>query len=279
MRAVCVISAAVMSLLATSAATADAAKLRGETGRGLRVRVTTDDTGAAKRIVFHWWVHRCSRGRYRFNDQTLFHPRGKPPTSIRGGNPYRVKYRGGFSARIVAHVTGHRLSIYGWRGWFSATATLKHRGRVVDRCHFKPQRWHATTPRVRLDFSGDDYIAHGESWSFATPSTPFYIEDGAPRSIVIEPRGDTDYTFTVGAPFGHRLRRGRYPHASSFPTRRRASIGLSGDGRACGSDELGEFTITRVKFDRQGLVLLAGSFIHRCRYESGEAHGTFSYHR
>lgn len=267
------------AVLLASSATADAAQLRGETGRGLRVRITTDDSGAAKRIVFHWWVHRCSRG--RFNDQTLFRARGsKPPTHIRGGNPYRVKYRGGFSARIVAHVSGHRLSIYGWRGWFRATATLERHGHVLDRCRFRPQRWHATTPRVRLDFSGDDYIANRETYSLATPSTPFDIEvDEHGRSIVLFARGEHDFTFTVGAPFGHRLQRRRYRPASNWPTRRRASIGLSGDGRACGNDELGEFTITRVKFDRQGLVLVAGSFVHRCRYAAGESRGTFSYHR
>jgi hypothetical protein len=264
------------TLVAAIAAPAQAASLHAKTGRGLRVTVTTDEAGAAKKLLFHWWVHRCALGRYRLNDLTLFVPRG-PAAHIRGGNPYTVRYRGGLRARIVAHATGHRLSIYRWKGWFRVSATLKRNGRVLDRCHFRSQRWLATTPQIRVDMTGDQnhYILHGQSIHYATPGTSFRVESDK-RALVLF-MNHFDYTLVIRVADGHRLRRGRYRHASSI-NNTRPGVDLSGDGRAC-PDAVGEFTITRVKIDRQGLAALAGSFVHRCRYESAEARGTFSYRR
>jgi hypothetical protein len=291
MRAVSVHSAVILATVAVVAAvapsSAHAAALHAETGHGLRVTVTTDKAGAAKRIGFHWWVHRCNRGRYRFEDRTLFVPSGDPVGHVRGGGPYKVKYRGGIHARIVARASGRRLSIYRWKGWFSATATLTRHGHVLDRCHFRRQRWLASTPKIRFDLSGDesDYIVHGLTLSYTTPDSHFYIETPEDRrGIVISAsqkiRGyDYDYTLAIRTPNGRRrLTRGRYP-AREYTTRRWAYIELSGDGRACSPGERGEFTIARAKYDRQGLVFVSGSFEQHCQYASGVARGTFSYHR
>jgi hypothetical protein len=277
MRAVRLFPLVVAAFVAVAAAPAGAASLHGKTGRGLSVTVTTDKTGAAKRVVFHWWVHRCDRNRYRFNDLTLFAPSGAPPARIRGGNPYTVRYRGGIQARIVARASGHRLSIYRWQGSFAATATIRRRGRVLDRCHFRSQHWLASTPQIRVDMSGDGNhdILQGQSLHYATPATNFRVESDKHALVLFIDH--FNYTLVIRVAEGHRLKRGHYRHASSIDNTR-PGVDLSGNGRAC-PDGVGEFTITRAKIDRQGLVALAGSFLHRCRYYHGTARGTFSYRR
>jgi hypothetical protein len=288
MRAISRYSAVIVAtaVAAAAAPSAQAASLHAETGHGLRVTVTTDKAGSAKRATFHWWVHRCNRGRYRFQERTLFVPRGGPLASMRGGGPYTVRYRGGIHARIVIHASGRRLSYYRWKGWFSATATLTRHGHVLDRCHFRPRRWLASTPKIRLDLSGDesDYIVHGQTLSYTTPDSHFYIETPEDRRGIVIDASQTirgysyDYSLAIRTPDGRRLTPGRYP-AREYTTRRWAFMELSGDGRACSPGQRGEFTITRAKFDRQGLVFVGGSFKQHCQYASGVARGTFSYHR
>jgi hypothetical protein len=269
----------VLAALLLAVAPASAAKLQGKTGHGLRVTVTTDKAGAAKRVVIHWWVRRCDRGRYRFDHATLVRPTkgSKPVPHVSSSNPYWVRARGGFRERIAARVQGRRRSIFSWEGTFSAVATIKRHGRVLDRCHFHRQHWRASIPQVRLDLSGDqyDYVMKGNTMSFASPGDPFYVEGNSHGAVI----DFYDYSVVVRAPDGHRLKPRRYRGArKALYAADHPGLELSGDGAACDS-VTGEFTLTHARFDREGIVWLSGSFIQHCNGAGPAARGTFSYRR
>jgi hypothetical protein len=280
MRALNVFAVAGLALLA--AAPADAATLRGRTHRGLNVRIKTDPTGRATEAIFNWHVRRCDSGRFQFRDSTAVDSKKKPAKNFFTRNPYTLRSRGGYRSRVTVHTNARRLSIYRWKGTFSAVAIVRRHGRVVDRCHMRRLHWTATTPKARLDLAGDqgDYITSGRTLSYSTPTTHITAsDDDNSRQAVVIYAGPWILVFR--APVHHRLRRGHFAHAGTpGSSGKHAGIELSGDGRACSPDSKGSFTIRDVAFDRWGdLTRFSATFVHRCSYASAAARGTVTYRR
>src|SRR3954464_15352142 len=124
MRAVGILAAVSMAVL-VAAEPAEAGTLRGYTHRGLNVKLTTDAKGREKVALFNWHIRLCSSGRYSFTDPTQGSSKtGKGDRSFHTGNPYVVK-NGGLRSRVEVHTTGHRISIYRWKGTFKADVTIR----------------------------------------------------------------------------------------------------------------------------------------------------------
>lgn len=277
MRALSVFTATSLLLLA-GAAPADAGTLRGFTHHGLNVKVTTDAKGRDKVALFNWHVRHCDSGRYSFTDATqVISKHGNADPSFHTGNPYTIKQGGGVRSRVEVHTTGHRVSIYQWKGTFKADVTIRKRGHVVDRCHFPFTHWTATAPRGRLDLSSDpgDYILQGKSYSYGTPEQRLMVAGDRHRvSIAAGP-----WTLLIKAPTGRTLKPGHFAGALREPfSGRRAGVELSGDGRGC-NEIKGEFTVTRAKFDKRGVKLITLSFVQHCEGGDPAARGTLTYRR
>jgi hypothetical protein len=265
-------------VLAFAPASAEAAHLRGYTHHGMNVKIVTDAQGRATAAVYYWHVRRCDLGRYSYRGATGVDSKKRPATHFFTRNPYTVRERGGFRTRVTVHSNARRLSIYRWRGTFSVVAIIRRHGRVVDRCHIRRLRWTASTPQVRFDLTGEqnDGMVGPRSLSYATPANHITLTGDAHR-VVIQAG---PWYLAIKAPLHHRLRPGRYPHATREPfSGRKAGIDLSGNGTGC-NEIKGEFTVTRSKFDRRGGVLfLALSFVQHCDFAEGATRGTLTYRR
>src|SRR5690242_9197005 len=98
------------AVVLTGAASAEAATLRGQTHRGMHVKITTDAKGRATAAVYFWRVRRCDFGRYTYAGATAVDSKKRPATRFFTRNPYTVRNRGGFRTRVTVHSTAHRLS-------------------------------------------------------------------------------------------------------------------------------------------------------------------------
>jgi hypothetical protein len=203
--------------------------------------------------------------------------KGPPLAHLRTDNPYTLK-DGKVRSRVTAHTRGRRISIYRWKGSFSALVTVKKNGRVIDRCRFHRVRWTATAPRARFDLAGDqnDYILQGKSYSYVTPANRISVHGDKHRVSVSAGL----WTLVIAAPPHHSLKPGRYLHALREPFNgRHPGIDLSGDARGCNTIK-GEFTIRRAKFDRRGVRVLRLSFVQHCEgRKDTAARGTLTYRR
>jgi hypothetical protein len=264
-------------MLGAGAASAEAATLRGQTHRGMHVKVTTDAKGRATAAVYFWRVRRCDLGRYSYGGATAVDSKKRPATHFFTSNPYTVRSRGGFRTRITVHSTAHRLSIYRWKGTFSVVAVIRRHGRVADRCRIHRLHWTASTPQARLDLSSDqgDYILQGKSYSYATPGQHLTVLGDRHRVSI----GAGPWTLLVKAPAGRTLKPGHFPNALREPfSGRHAGVELSGDGRGC-NEIKGEFTVERARFDKRGVKFLTLSFVQHCEGADPAARGTLKYHR
>jgi hypothetical protein len=265
-------------VLAFGPASAEAAHLSGYTHRGVTVKIATDAQGRATAAVYLWHVRRCDLGRYSYGGATGVDSKKRPAAQFFTRNPYTVRDRGGFRTRVTVHSSARRLSIYRWRGTFSVVAVIRRHGRVVDRCHIRRLHWTASTPEARLDLTGEqnDGMVGPHSLSYATPTNHITLTGDANR-VVIQAG---PWYLAIKAPFHHRLKPGRYQHATREAfSGRKAGIDLSGNGTGC-NEINGEFTVTRSKFDRRGGVrLLVLSFVQHCDSAEGATRGTLTYRR
>jgi hypothetical protein len=268
---------AVAALVLAGSAPAQAGTLRGQTHRGMHVKITTDAKGRATKAIYFWRVRRCDFGRYTYGGATAVDSKKRPATHFFTSNPYTVRNRGGFRTRVTVHSTAHRLSIYRWRGTFSLLAVIRRYGHVVDRCRIHRLHWTAGAPRARLDLSSDqyDYILQGKSYSYATPEQRITLTGDRYRVEIAAGL----WALQIKAPAGRTLKPGHFPHALREPfSGRHAGIELHGDGRGC-NEIKGEFAVKRSKFDRRGVKLLSLSFVQHCEGQKPAARGTLTYHR
>jgi hypothetical protein len=268
---------AVAALVLAGSAPAQAGTLRGQTHRGMHVKITTDAKGRATKAIYFWRVRRCDFGRYTYGGATAVDSKKRPAAHFFTSNPYTVRNRGGFRTRVTVHSTAHRLSIYRWKGTFSLLAVIRRHGHVVDRCRIHRLHWSASMPEARFDLVGqqNDVLVGPRSLSYRTPGTRITVRGSNPHDIYVTAG---PWSLRLAPPGDRTFKPGRYRHATRFPSRRRAGLDFSGNGTGC-NETNGEFTIKRVKFDRDGLRALVLSFVQRCDSAEGVDRGTLTYHR
>src|SRR3954454_24795218 len=128
-------------MLATGAVSAEAGTLRGQTHRGMHVKITTDAKGRATKAIYFWRVRRCDFGRYTYGGATAVDSKKRPATHFFTSNPYTVKNRGGFPTRVTVPSTAPRVSIYRWKATFSLLAVIRRHGHLADRCRIHRLHW------------------------------------------------------------------------------------------------------------------------------------------
>jgi hypothetical protein len=175
------------------------------------------------------------------------------------------------------HSTARRLSLYRWRGTFSLVAIIRRHGRLLDRCHIHRLQWTASMTEARFDLTGEqnDVLVGPRSLSYATPKDRITARGSNPHDIFITAG---PWSLRLAPPGSRTFKAGRYPNATRFPSRRRAGIDFSGNGTGC-NETKGEFTIKRVRFDRDGLRALTLSFVQDCDHAEGTDSGTLTYRR
>ena len=135
------VGAALAELLVATAV--QAATLKDTKRRTLRVKVVTNEDGGATKVTFAWRA-KCRKEGTRFRDTTVVEPDGD--TAFRGVGGYTIRQRDGIRIRVTPRSTGRRVSDARWKGTFSGTATVRRRGKVIDRCRLAKKNWSATAP-------------------------------------------------------------------------------------------------------------------------------------
>jgi hypothetical protein len=134
---------AVLVVLGALAAPALAdVRFEGRTDQDRRALVVSEDDGVPKRMLIGWEA-RCIRPRLSVRDSTVF--RGPFDSStrrrFRDRGSYRVRDRGGERITFTVRVSGRKVGPRRWTGRFRASAVIRRRGEVHDRCSVRGIRW------------------------------------------------------------------------------------------------------------------------------------------
>jgi hypothetical protein len=128
-----------------------AGKTQQDRGIGLRV----GDDGLVRSVRVNWRTRRCQASGAFLQDRTGFAPPFAPSTPDAFGRTrsYTRRQRGGLRIRITVTLKGQRLfdpanpAGEAWRGTVSASASVRRRGRAIDRCALTSIGWTATLTR------------------------------------------------------------------------------------------------------------------------------------
>ena len=125
-------------------ADAGAAFYRGSTSQGRRVLINQDASKRLQSVRFGWKAH-CANPAYILTSQT----HGIPPFDR--SDPGRWADYGTYSfrdasnrIRVSFRASGSLVGLT-WKGHFTVFATVRHNGRVIDRCHVRDVGWHVKT--------------------------------------------------------------------------------------------------------------------------------------
>ncbi|BCJ71981.1 hypothetical protein CS0771_15250 [Catellatospora sp. IY07-71] len=137
----------------------------------------------------------------------------------------------------------------------------------------------ADEPVVRFTFSGNDYIAGGESYAYTSTTAGTTLKvtwsgqrihvdlqgwSEVPHSVQSSPDGPDWFTLDLAAPSGQTLAVGTYSGALEYPFNGASpGIQLGGNGRGCGSSG-GSFTIHELVVTDGVLQRLNATFAQSC---------------
>ena len=153
-RAVLTISAALVAAgLAPSAASAKT--FTGESQQDRRVLLRTGDDGTVRFFRIDWKTRDCDVDDATLRDQTTFRAPFDSATPDAFADEGRYRAREGRRIRITTNVklSGTRVvdpadpAAESWQGTFEASAVVRRRGKVIDRCTLSSTGWTAT-PRT-----------------------------------------------------------------------------------------------------------------------------------
>ena len=258
---------------------ASATVYRGETSRGRKASVVQNADGRVQRVSIHWRGSCQQVGAHITTSTRFVEPlEHQSSTSIREDGFYLARYRGGVRVRYVVAMTGKRTDPYRWRGTFSARATVRENGRVVDRCRLGRVSWQASIPKAAIHMESDsgDYILGGGTVDVRTPEDNVPVS--ASKRFVSAQAGP--YTIEIQAPNGKSLKPGTTFKTTRYPFNGGGGgLSVSGDGRGC-NEATGTVTVRAGSFDRDGTARrIVIEFEHHC--EGGEAalRGTLRFRR
>jgi hypothetical protein len=117
-------------------------RFEGRTSQGRQALLVAEDDGVPKRGAINWRA-RCRRTGGRLIQGTGFSRPLDVSTRrrIRDAGTYRTRLRDGVRLTIRARTSGRKVGPRRWRGRFSASAVVRQRGRVIDRCAVRGIRW------------------------------------------------------------------------------------------------------------------------------------------
>jgi len=302
MLARCLIAAAIIAAALPATASAAVKRFAGETAQSRAVRVVVAESGRVQRMVLSWRANDCRQRRSSVRNVTVFRPlpRRASADAFTVAGSYRVRDRGGIRIRIRVSARGTRTFdpanpvAEQWSGTFRSRATVRRRGRVVDRCRLRTT-WSAALPEAQprpprttdplepvagawsAQWTSDqgDYIGQGRSWSFGPPADAMQVS--ASRTLVM--LSTRDWYAEFEAPVGEQLESGRtYEGARRYPFNDAApGLSISGDGRGC-NELSGTFTVNKIEFDAAGtLRAFEVTFEQHCEHFTPALRGTWTF--
>lgn len=302
MLARCLIAVAIVALVLPATASGATKRFRGETAQSRVARLVVGESGRVQRMVISWRANDCRQRRSFVRNVTVFRPLPRRATAdaFTVAGSYRVRDKGGIRIRIRVSARGTRTFdpanpiAEQWSGSFRSRATVRRRGRVVDRCRLRTT-WSAALPQAQprpprttdplepvtgawsAQWTGDpgDYISQGRSWSFGPPADGMQVS--ASRTLVMLATRDWNAEFE--APVGERLASGRtYEGARRYPFNDAApGLAIHGDGRGC-NELSGTFTVNKIEFDDAGtLRAFDVTFEQHCEHMPPALRGSWTF--
>ncbi len=153
-RAVLTISAA-FAVAGLAPATASAKTFTGKTQQDRKVTLRTSDDGAVRFFRIDWKTDDCDLEAATLRDQTTFRGPFDTATADAVVDEGRYRYRDRGRKRITTSVKldGKRVTdpanpdAESWQGTFEASAVVRRRGKVIDRCTLSSTGW-TVTPKA-----------------------------------------------------------------------------------------------------------------------------------
>ena len=145
-------SSAALAVAAFVPAPALAAKtFKGETQQNRNVMVKVGDDGVVTRFRIDWRTRDCDLDDATLRDQTTFRPPfdTATPEAFADEGRYTARDKGRKRITTTVKLDGRRVVDPGdpaaesWQGTFEATAVVRRRGKVIDRCRLKSTGWSA----------------------------------------------------------------------------------------------------------------------------------------
>src|SRR5215212_3802367 len=138
------VAAVTASLVLALPADAFATYYRGSTSQGRRVLINQDASKRLQMVRFGWKA-RCADPGFFITSSTRTVPPFDRSDPGRWEDYGTYSFRDGPNRIRVAVRSRAALSGAVWSGRFTIFATVRHNGRVIDRCHVRGVRWHVRT--------------------------------------------------------------------------------------------------------------------------------------
>jgi uncharacterized protein (DUF2147 family) len=150
-RAVLTISAALLAATAMPATASADTLFTGETQQDRKVTVRIGSNGLVNLVRIGWRTRDCKLPGYTLRETTSFRAPfdGATPDAFGDIGTYTVSDVGRKRITFRVRLSGQRVvdpanpAAESWRGTIIATATVRRRGKVVDRCSLRSIGWTA----------------------------------------------------------------------------------------------------------------------------------------
>ena len=146
-------AAGAVALAAAPPAGAQEQTFTGKTRQDRPVTLRVGADGVVQFVRIAWRTRRCRQGGASLTDRTDFRPPldDNAPHVLGDAGRYTVRRRGGIRIRVTVTVAGEHVpdpanaaAPGSWRGTIKASAVVRRRGRVIDRCSLRSTGWTAT---------------------------------------------------------------------------------------------------------------------------------------